>query len=112
VATVIEESNAETRVRKARKGKHFVVEEEKQVCRSVLHVSQDPIIANGQKNQAFWERIITHYNNNHLASCRECLARSLETKWGFMKHDVAKFCGNYQIVVSLNESGTSSEDTL
>jgi hypothetical protein len=67
---VIEESNAETRVGKARKGKHFVVEEEKQVCRSVLHVLQDPIIANGQKNQAFWERIITHYNNNHLASCR------------------------------------------
>jgi hypothetical protein len=25
---------------------------------------------------------------------------------------VVKFCGNYQTIVALNESGTSSEDTL
>ncbi|CAK9196364.1 unnamed protein product [Sphagnum troendelagicum] len=30
---------------------------------------------------------------------------NLEIKWGFIKHDVAKF-------FALNESGTSSEDTL
>ncbi|KAH8947281.1 hypothetical protein BDL97_11G032300 [Sphagnum fallax] len=82
---VIKESNVGTLVGKARKGKTFVVEEEKQVCRFVLHVSQDLITRNGQKNQ-------------HLA-------RSLEIKWGLIKHDVAKF-------FALNESGTSSEDTL
>jgi hypothetical protein len=50
---VIEESNVGTLVGMARKGKKFVVKEEKQVCRSILHVSQDPITRNGQKNQAF-----------------------------------------------------------
>jgi hypothetical protein len=36
----------------------------------------------------------------------------LETKWGFIKHDVAKFCGNYETVIALKENGNSSEDTL
>jgi hypothetical protein len=109
---VIEESNVGTLVGKVRKGKTIVVEEEKQVCIFVFHVSQDPIIGNGQKNQTFWERIVAHYNNNRPISCGEHLARSLETKWGLIKHDVSKFCGNYHIVVALHESGTFSKDTL
>jgi hypothetical protein len=28
-------------------------EEEKQLCKSMFHISWDPIIKNGQKNQAF-----------------------------------------------------------
>jgi hypothetical protein len=36
----------------------------------------------------------------------------LETKWGVIKHDVAKFCGVYKSVVALNESGTFVEDVL
>jgi hypothetical protein len=36
----------------------------------------------------------------------------LETKWGFIKHDVAKFCGNYHTIVALSESGTFNEDKL
>jgi hypothetical protein len=109
---VTEESNAGTLVGKARKGKTFVVEDEKQVCRFVLHVSQDLITWNGQKNQVFWEQITTRYNKNCPTFYREHPARSLEIKWGLIKHDVTKFCGNYQTIVALNESGTSSEDTL
>jgi len=63
---VTKESNVGTLVGKARKGKAFVVEEDKQVCRCVLHVSQDLITRNGQKNQVFWEQIAMHYNNNAL----------------------------------------------
>jgi hypothetical protein len=109
---VTKESNARTLVGKVRKGEKIVVEEDKQVCKFFFHVSHDSITGNGQNNQAFWEWITMHYNNNCLASCKKHLVKSLETKWGFIKHDVAKFCGNYQIVVTLNESGTSSEDTL
>jgi hypothetical protein len=47
-----------------------------------------------------------HYNNNHPISYKK-----RPTKWGLIKHDVAKLCGSYQIVVALNESGTFSEDT-
>jgi hypothetical protein len=43
------------------KGRNFIPKEECQLCRSILHVSQDPRIGNGQKNGAFWERITTHF---------------------------------------------------
>ena len=36
----------------------------------------------------------------------------METKWGILKHDVAKFCGVYKIVLSCRESGTSLDDIL
>jgi hypothetical protein len=44
----------------------------------------------------------THYNNNQLASYGKCPSRSLERKWECMKHDMAKCCINYQVMVSLN----------
>ena len=39
-------------------------------------------------------------------------ARSLESKWGSIKHDVTKFCGAYKQVLDCRESGTSMEDVL
>jgi hypothetical protein len=44
------------------KGRNFIPEEECQLCRSILHISQDPRIGNSQKNGAFWEQITTHFN--------------------------------------------------
>jgi hypothetical protein len=34
----------------------------------------------------------------------------LETKWGIIKHDVAKFVGVYGQISALNQSGTSAKD--
>ncbi len=95
-----------------KKEKKIVANEEKQLCQSMIRVLQDPIIGNGEKNQAFWKRITTHYNNNYPLCCVECIARSLETKWGVIKHNVAKFCGNCQVVATLNKSGESFKDAL
>ena len=39
-------------------------------------------------------------------------ARSLETKWGHIKHDVGKFCGAYKQVYDCRVSGTLVEDVL
>ena len=35
--------------------------------------------------------------------CGEKPSRSLETKWGVIKHDVLKFCGAYKLMLSLNK---------
>jgi hypothetical protein len=35
-------------VNKVRKGKNFIVEEDKQLCCLFLSISQDPIVGNGQ----------------------------------------------------------------
>jgi hypothetical protein len=103
---------ATTDVSCARKGRNFTSDEERQVCRSVLHISQDPIQGNGQRKEAFWDRIATHYNQNRPAGGDHRLSRSLETKWGVIKHDVAKFIGVYNQILGLRESGASLDDVL
>lgn len=97
-------------MRPGTKGRNFVREEEEQLCRSVLHVSQDRITGNQQRAGVFWERIHEHYNLHKPFGERP--SRSLETKWGHIKHDVSKFIGIYSQVVKLNKSGTSAADTL
>jgi hypothetical protein len=72
----------------------------------------NPIIGKGQKNQAFWERIATHYNNSQPLCCAKRPTRSLETKWRVIKHNVTKFCCNYQVVVALNKSDESFEEYI
>jgi hypothetical protein len=97
---------------KSRKGKNFVPDEEIQLCRSYLSVSQNPVPENGQKNQAFWERVQNHYNQNRPGGVAERPARSLESKWGVIKHDVGMFLGHYEDAVKTCKSGASSEDIL
>ena len=51
-------------VRPSVKGKNFCKDEEEQLCRNVLHVTQDRIVGNQQRAGVFWERITTHYQEN------------------------------------------------
>jgi hypothetical protein len=97
---------------KPRKGKNFSSDEERSLCRSFLAVSQDPICGNGQRNSAFWDRITAHFNQSKPRSNPVRPSRSLETKWGHIKHDVGKFCGAYKQVFDCRESGTSLEDVV
>lgn len=95
---------------KPKKGRNFTPEEERQLCRSFLHVSQDPCVGNGQRKDAFWERITVHFNEHVTSGSRP--ARSLESKFHVIRHDVSKFGGCYAQVERLNVSGTNAEDTL
>jgi hypothetical protein len=65
-----------------------------------------------EKNQVFWEKITSQYNNNQLFCCVEHSTKSLETKWGVIKYDVTKFCYNYQAMAIFNKSYESFENTL
>ena len=77
-----------------------------------LAVSQDHVCGNGQRNTAFWDRITTNYNHNKPRSCPVRPARSLESKWSHIKHDVAKFTGVFKQISDCRESGASAEDVL
>jgi hypothetical protein len=103
---------AGTDVSRAQKGKNFSSDEERQLCRSFLAISQDPIQGNGQKSIAFWERIANHYREHKPVGGGDRPARSLETKWEIIKHDVAKFVGLHNQVLSMKESRVSLEDLL
>jgi hypothetical protein len=97
---------------KGKKGKNFSVDEERALCRSFLVVSQDHVCGNGQRNTAFWERITTNYNANKPRLCTIRPARSLESKWSHIKHDVAKFSGVFKQVSDCRESRATAEDVL
>jgi len=97
---------------KARKGKKIVVNEEWQLCCSFPHVSKDSVIRNQQKFATFWDQVQNHFNESCRAGCAPRFALNLETKWGIIKHDVAKFVGHYTIVLALHESRTWIKDIL
>jgi len=60
----------------------------------------------------FWDRLQNHFNESHPIDCAPKFARSLKTKWGIINHDVAKFIGNYTIMLALCESRTGFENTF
>jgi hypothetical protein len=53
-----------------------------------------------------------HHNKLRLDGYVEQSPRSLETKWGIIKHNVSKFVGVYGNVIFLNELGSFVKDTL
>ncbi len=53
-----------------------------------------------------------HYNQNRPICGVEKITKSLESKWGMIKHDIVKFYGCYKAVVALNKCGSSLEGTL
>jgi hypothetical protein len=97
-------------VRPGVKGKNLCKDEEEELCRSVLHVTQYRIVGDQQRVGVFWDRITTHYQENQPQGPRP--HRSLETKLDTIKHDVSKFIGVYSQVMRLNRSGTSAANTL
>ena len=92
------------------KGKKFVPEEERQLTRSVLAISQDPIYGNQQKGNAFWERFFLHYEQCRPGGHRG--AQSLESKWGTINHDVGKFISAYNQIKRLNKSGIKEANII
>jgi hypothetical protein len=97
---------------RTRKGKNFYQDKEHQLCRSFLHVLQDPINGNGQRATAFWNRIWKHYKANRPIGGEERPSCLLETKWGAVKHDCAKFGSVYKAVSDCQESSTLLEDVM
>jgi hypothetical protein len=87
---------------KLKKGKKIVTKKEWQTCCSFLHISQDPKIGNGKKRNTFWDKVYEEYNKNKTPCGVEIWARSMQTKWEIIKHDVTKFCecyGSYTIII-------------
>jgi hypothetical protein len=101
-----------TKNSRARKGRNFTTDDEMQLCRSQLCILQDPIVGNGQRREAFWERVCVHFNRHRPRGVGARTARSIETKFGIIKHDVSKFCGVYGFCFNNKEFGQSLDDIL
>ncbi|CAM6101505.1 unnamed protein product [Calypogeia fissa] len=94
------------------RGKNYSSEELKQLCLSVLHISQDPCVGAGQRKETFWDRVTDHYEKHKPRGSEFRGRKSLEGKWSEIKHDVAKFIGYFEQVADLKLSGTNADDTF
>ena len=59
----------------------------------------------------YWERIVSHFNSA-CVSTEDRSARSLETKWGKIKHDILEFIGVVNQVRHLHKSGVSEANVI
>ena len=59
----------------------------------------------------YWERIASHFNSACI-STEDRSSRSLETKWGQIKHDISDFIGVVSQVRRLHKSGISKADVI
>lgn len=86
-----------------RRGANFSTDEDLQLCKSWLAISQDPLIANNQSGASFWKRVHDDFAQ-HSPHVPRTVA-SLEGRWGPMNRSIAKYCGCVEQVKGYKQSG-------
>ncbi|KNE95716.1 hypothetical protein PSTG_10934 [Puccinia striiformis f. sp. tritici PST-78] len=93
---------------KASRKHNYRDDEDVQICKSWLEVSQDPLNSTNQASDTFWTRVEEHYTSVKIDSSRSW--SSIKSRWQILQHAVNKFCGCVKQVDLANKSGTTVED--
>lgn len=112
VAAAPTKARAKTDGRSREKGKNFTVEEELQLCRSFLAISKDSSKGTNQSADTFHERVRKHFNENLPTGAAPRRIRSVESKWGEINGQCAKFAGHHAAVIDLKISGIDEEEEI
>ena len=84
------------------KGNKFILAKEVLLCHSYFAISWY-YVTNIQRNKdVLWTRIQETWNYRKPQTIEERAMRSLEIKWGTIKHDISKFHGIYLNVKAFN----------
>ncbi|XP_075512788.1 uncharacterized protein LOC142548380 [Primulina tabacum] len=87
--------------------------EDEVLARSFVTITDDPIIGNDQKAEAFWGRVASYYNDNHPAGTPNKSASVIRSHWhNTIQKKVYRFNANYNSIYSAYRSGHSDEDIL
>ncbi|KAL7114674.1 hypothetical protein ACP275_04G136500 [Erythranthe tilingii] len=104
----VAEENENKNIKRGRQ-QNFSTDEDFLLISGYLNVSQDPIIGNQQKQDAFWKRVHeyflcdTNYDRTQI---------SISSRWGLINKDVTKFVGCYAQVQQKQESGLTEQDRV
>ncbi|XP_042380504.1 uncharacterized protein LOC121972961 [Zingiber officinale] len=102
-------SNAEG----TRKRSSWTKVEDEVLARSFVTISDDPIIDNDQKADAFWGRVASYYNENLPLGSNIRSANVIRSHWhNTIQKKVYRFNTNYNNIYSSYQSGHSDEDIL
>ncbi|VFQ97607.1 unnamed protein product [Cuscuta campestris] len=87
----------------------FTKEEDLLIISGYLNTSFDPVVGNGQKQDALWKRIHDYFVANGKYARSQV---SISCRWNVINKDVQKFVGCYAQVQQQEESGLSEEDRV
>ncbi|XP_073120876.1 glutathione S-transferase T3-like [Henckelia pumila] len=87
--------------------------EDEVLARSFVTISDDPIIGNDQKADAFWRRVVGYYNENRPPSSNNRSENVIRSHChNTIQKKVNRFNANYNSIYNLYRSGHSDEDIL
>lgn len=85
--------------------------EDEVLVSAYLNISKDPAIGTNQSGKSYWRRISEYYNE-HTKAPTSRTQHSLEHRWGDIQRETSKFCGAYDKVIRLKQSGKSEDDQV
>lgn len=93
------------------RGSNFSDSSLKQLCRSWLAVSEDPVFGNDQKGSSFWARISADHNKR-VSTAEIRTTKSLEARWATLNRSMACFAGYVEQIQGLRETGKGPDDIV
>lgn len=108
--TSIMTANTSSSSQTSSRGPNFNGDEDLQLCKSWLEISQDPLTGNGQTASSFWERVQVDFML-HRPEIRRTAA-SLKSRWGPMNRSVQKFALCVSQVNGMVISGKTGRDKM
>jgi len=105
------QSNQARKKATGKRNSNYGIAEDEVLISAFLNVSKDATIGTNQFGKSYWQRITDYYNDNKKTpQCRS--QSSLEHRWSDIQKETTKFCGFYDKVIRLNQSGKSEEDKV
>ncbi|KAA1104635.1 hypothetical protein PGT21_050359 [Puccinia graminis f. sp. tritici] len=95
---------------KSTRGPKYTEDEDVQLCRSWLEITEDPLNSTNQTADTFWTRVEEHFSK-HLCDPPQSF-NSLKSRWQAVQRAINKFHGCFKQVQQANQSGASNDDQL
>ncbi|KAK9079875.1 hypothetical protein SSX86_001548 [Deinandra increscens subsp. villosa] len=112
---VAEEEEDEEATQPAKSGKkkrtHWSTEEEVNLAKAYIYVSEDGKVGDQQKHESFWNRILAHFNGLSGRDTGRTI-HMVNTKWNNLNKAMTKFNGLHTQNTHARPSGASDKDVF
>ena len=93
---------------KGTRGKNWIADEDVQLCKSWIHISEDPSTGDDQDLKEFWGRILLDYNKYKLATFQERTSwENLYNRFKIIQKQVSGYCGRFSQAQKTVKSGAN-----
>ena len=100
----------DSEAKKARRGAGWSENEDMSLARAYVAISHDPVVGNGQKSSAFWNRVFQEFERLVPETKRN--SSGLPHRWSTLQRMISKFAGFFTKMEDKAESGKRYEDQV